>query len=89
MISKALKRTEDGELVFNVDAPAFQNYTRSRSKLPKAATEYIWFDVDKPVEKEQFDKTVNRMCHCMLCVMGTILTVGFIIIVTVVIMNKR
>jgi phage terminase large subunit-like protein len=88
MISNVVKRNENGEVVIDMDAAIFKNYPRSRSRLPQAAQQYIWFDVDQPVEKEVFDKRVNRICYSMLCIMGTILTVGFVIIITTILKNK-
>ena len=87
MIAKALKRLDDGTLALNVDPRPRPNEPRSRFQVPNI----FYYDIDnnEEVAKEDFDKRVNRICYCMLCVMGTVLTVGFVIIIVTILLNKR
>lgn len=86
MISKALRKLEDGSVTLNVDPPQRQ---QTRSRYPQPLHQYMFYEVDKELEPEEFNKHVNRVCYCMLCVMGTVLTVGFVIITTMIILNRK
>lgn len=86
LISKALKKLEDGTVQINVDPPPRQ---QPRSRYTQPLQQYIFYDADKELEPEEFNKHINKVCYCMLCVMGTVLTVGFVIITTMIILNRK
>lgn len=86
MITKVLKRADDGTIEIDTS-----RYDRRPSRLPRPVQNILYYDVDQEqdLDKEQFDKRVNRICYGMLCVMGTVLTVGFVIIVVIILLNRK
>lgn len=86
MISKVLRKVEDGSIQLNVDPPPRHHPTR---RYPQPLQQYMFYDIDKELEPEEFNKHINKVCYCMLCVMGTVLTVGFVIITTMIILNRK
>lgn len=60
-----------------------------RPPVLKPFQNFMWYDVDRPIDKEEYDKMVNRICYSMLFVMGLVLTIGFLIVVVTVIRSKE